>query len=478
MTKAKEKLPLTEGPLFWRIITFALPIMATGILQILYNMADNIVVGRFSGDENALGAVGSTSSLTNLTINLLLGIAAGTSVVVAQAFGARQEKTVSRAVHTALLFSLGGGLVFMGIGLLVSRPALLLMGTDPHFIEGAVLYFRIICFGIPATAVYNFGAAILRSIGDSKTPLVILASTGLVNVGLNFLFVLAFNMSVEGVAIATIVSQYLSAITVVGWLMIKKNQCYAFSLKKLCFDVKLLGRILRFGVPSGIQGSLFSISNILLTSSINSLAQLPQYGKHVVTAYTVSGNIDAITFTACNSFHHAAMTFTGQNYGAKKYDRIKTIVFFVLVQVTAMGILVSQTELLFGRQLASLYIDSELAPEIQAHITDMAMEIMTLLLNVYFICGIMDALSGILKGLGYAFIPMIMSLAGICGFRMIWVFAVFPHLKTTTGLLLCYPLSWGSTILMFIPLLIVAWHKLKKQRADEATEQEQITTST
>ena len=461
MTKIKKNSNFTEGPLFWRIILFALPIMATGVLQILYNMADNIVVGQFSGDETALGSVGSTSSLTNLIVNLLLGIAGGTSVVVAQAYGAKQEKVVSRAVHTALTFSLIGGIVFAIIGLAISEPALVAMKTKPALLEGAILYFRIICIGIPASSVYNFGAAILRSVGDSKTPLIILASTGLVNVGLNFLFVLGFSMSVDGVAIATIVSQYLSAITVVTVLWIRREQSYGFSFKNFCFDFRIFRRILRFGVPAGLQGSMFSISNVLLTSGVNQLAD------SAIKAYTISCNIDAITYTACNSFHHAAMTFTGQNYGAGKYGRIKRVIFLSLIQVTLFGIAIGQLELLFGDQLASLYIaaDDPNREEIMA----ITSEILLLLLNTYFLCGIMDVLSGLLKGLGYSLAPMIMSLTGICVFRVIWVFTVFTIeiFHTPTGLLLCYPLSWSLTALMFIPTLIFAWFKLKRQRKQE-----------
>ncbi len=466
MTKAKTrlKLPLTEGPLFYRIFLFALPIMATGILQIVYSMADNIIVGRFSGDENALGAVGSTSSLTNLSINLLLGIAAGASVVIAQAYGARHEKVVSRTVHTALSFSVIGGVFLMILALIISRPVLTLIGTEPSFLSGAILYYRIIALGLPASAIYNFGAAVLRSIGDSKTPLIILASTGLVNVGLNFFFVMSFNMSVEGVAIATIVAQYLSAVTVVITLMRRKNECYSFSFKKICLDRLILGRILRFGVPSGIQSAMFSISNILLVSSINSLARLPEYGKHIVTAYTISGNVDALTYITCNSFHHAAMTFTGQNYGARKHDRIKKVFLFALIQVVIMGISIGQLELLFSREIASLYIDANLAVEEKEHIIELTLEILNLLLNVYFICGIMDVLSGTLKGLGYAIAPMITSLSCVCGLRFLWVYLVFPALYTPTGLLLSYPVSWSLTALVMGVLLIFAWVKLKKQR--------------
>lgn len=452
-----KKLSFTEGPLFWRIVLFALPIMATGVLQILYSMADNIVVGQFSGDPNALGAVGSTSSLTNLTINLLIGISVGTSVVVAQSFGAKNENMVSRTVHTALTFALFGGLAFMGIGLFISRPALVLMGTQPELLEGAVLYFRIICIGIPATAIYNFGAAVLRSIGDSKTPLIILSTTGLVNVGLNFLFVIVCHMTVEGVAIATIVSQYLSAISVVLVLMMRGKECYGFSFKKLVFDTTLLGRILRFGIPSGLQSSIFSVSNILLTSGINTL------GTAAITAFTISNNIDSLTFTACNSFHQAALTFTGQNYGAGKPERIKKIIIYSLIQVAIAGILVGQTVLFFGDPIANLYVNA--SDPNRADIMKYTMEIMQLLLTTYFICGLMDVLSGVLKGLGYSIIPMIVSLVCICGFRIIWRFAVFPleRFNTPAGLMFCYVISWSLAGLTFAVLVIRALFKLKKK---------------
>jgi len=465
MAKNKIKLPLTEGPIFWRIILFALPIIATGVLQVLYNMADNIVVGRFSGDPTALGSVGSTTSLTNLILNMLLGIAVGTSVVVSQAYGAKSDKTVSRAVHTALTFSIIGGLVLMAIGLAISRPALVLMKTQPEMLEGAVLYFRIICIGIPASAVYNFGAAILRSIGDSKTPLIILSSTGLVNVGLNFFFVLACKMSVAGVAIATIVSQYLSAILVIVVLWSKKGESYCFSPKRLCIDFEILKRILRFGIPSGIQSSLFSISNVLLTSGINSLSN-----PYIVTAYTVSNNIDAITFISCNSFHQAALTFTGQNFGAKKHDRIKRVVIYSLLQVAFFGIVIAQTELLFSDQLASLYISSTDPGKEQ--ILAFTRDILLVLLNTYFICGIMDVLSGILKGLGYSLVPMIISLVGICGIRIAWVSFVFPleQFNSHVGLCLSYPISWSLTICMLLPTVIVALRRLNRQRKSEAKE--------
>ena len=464
MTRTKKKVSFTEGPLFFKILIFTLPILATGLLQMLYTIADNIIVGRFSGDPNAIGAVGSTSSLTHLTINLLTGIAIGAGVVVAQAYGAKQDKVVSRAVHTSIVFSAVGGITFMLIGLLLSRPALELMGTRPELIDDAVLYFRIICLGIPATAIYNFGGAVLRSIGDSRTPLIILSSTGLVNVGLNVLFVLVFDMTVDGVAIATITSQYLSAVGVMSVLMKRCGENYGFSFKKLCFDVPLLKRILRYGIPSGIQSSLFSISNIMLTSGMNSLSNA------AIKAHTITGNINSIAFIASNSFHQAATTFAGQNFGAKKIDRIRRVTFFCLIQGVLTSILVTQTELLFSDALISLYLDP--SDPNKAETVALANGILALLMNTYFICGIMDVMTGVLKGFGRVLAPMISSLSCICVFRALWVSFAFPlePIHNPTGLMACYPISWAMNICILTPLIIYTFRSVsRKFKAEEDT---------
>ena len=464
MFKKHEKFSLTEGPVFWRIILFVIPIMLTGILQVFYSMADNIIVGRFSSNENALGAVGSTTSLTNLILNMMFGISSGTAVVVAQSFGAKRDRDVSRTVHTSLTFSVFIGIFLMAVGLLISRPALELMDTKPELIDDAVLYMRIICLGIPATSIYNFGAAILRSVGDSKTPLYILSISGILNVLLNLLFILAFNMSVDGVAYATIISQYLSAVAVVTILMLRKNRSYTFSFNQLCFDTTIMKRILRFGIPAGIQSSLFNVANILLTNGINTLPS-----KHTIKAYTITNNIDALTYTACNSFMQAAMTFTGQNYGAKKPERIKKILIFSIIQVTVVGLTIGILELVFSNQLSSLYINAQ-DPN-REEIMSIARDMMMLLLPTYFLCGIMETLAGTLRGLGYSLSPMLATLACACGFRIIWRFVVFPLEKfnSPVGLLLCFPISWVMTISIHIILLTLAFRKLKKLMPQKST---------
>ena len=457
MLSKKIKRDFTEGPLFFRITLFALPIMLTGILQICYNMADHIVVGQFSGNPNALGAVGSTSSLTSLIINLLLGISGGTGVVVAQLYGARDDKRLSRAVHTAMIFSLIGGLLVAGVGFAVSRPVLSIMGTKPEIFDMATLYLRIICIGIPANSVYNFGASILRSTGDSRTPLIILASTGLINVILNLVFVILCDMSVEGVAIATIIAQYLSAATVVTVLCRRRNEPYGFSFKTLCFDKALMLKIFRYGIPSGVQGCMFSIGNVLMTSAVNTLPTT------TVTANTIAGNIDAVTYTAMNSFAQASMTFVGQNYGAMKRDRIKKSIIYCLIQVLVIGAMVSGTELIFGKQLVGLFLDKSAAES--EIIAKTALELITFLLSTYLLCGLMDVVSGALKGLGYALTPMLISISCICGLRIFWIYVIFPieKMHTITGLFGAYPVSWSLALIGMSITLLIAHRKLNKR---------------
>ncbi len=455
----KTNKSLTEGPIFFKITLFALPIMFTGILQVLYAMADNIVVGRYSGDELALAAVGSTSALTHLIVNLLIGISVGTGVVVAQNFGANNKENVSKTVHTSLLFSLFGGIVFMIIGLIVAEPALVLIDTKPELLSRAHLYLSIICLGIPATSVYNFGASILRSVGDSKTPLLILGISGILNVILNLFFVIVCGMAVDGVAIATIVSQYASAIAVVAVLMKRKGECYGFSVGKIKdnIDFRLLSRVLRCGIPAGLQSSMFSLSNIILMSAVNT------FPTATVTANTIATNLDGITFIAINSYGQATMTFTGQNFGARKPDRVRKVLLFALIQAIVAGVLIGNAELLLSDSLISLYMKPDTADK--ELVIASAKTIMKIVLGGYFLCGIMEVLSGFLRGLGYSISPMIMSILGICALRISWIKIVFPIEKfnTLSWLYFVYPLSWLFTICMMAVAVFIALRKLRKR---------------
>ena len=472
MIATKGRRDFTEGPLFWRITGFALPIMLTGLLQIAYNMADNIVVGKFSGDPNALAAVGCTGSLTTLIINLLLGLSAGTGVVVAQLYGAKDDRGVSRAVHTALIMALAGGLMFMSVGLIVSRPALTLMGTKPEIIDLSVLYVRIICIGIPANAIYNFGASILRATGDSKSPLIILSSTGLVNVMLNLVFVIALNMSVSGVAIATITAQYISAISVVTVLANKKGAPFRFSFSKLCFDKKLFGNITRFGVPSGLTGAMFSFTNVFIASAVNS------FPTTTVTANTIASNVDALTYTAMNSFYQAAITFTAQNYGAFKLDRIKKSIAYCLIQVASIGSIVSGLELIFMERIIGLYLDKS-DPSYMT-VVDTAKGLITMLLIAYILCGLMDTVCGALRGMGYALPPMLVSIGCICGIRLFWIFVIFPleRMHSLVGLYTVYPISWTAALIGMSTIACFALKRVKrlceeKEKRENAEREEE-----
>lgn len=457
MTSVKTKKNFIEGPLFVRMFLYAVPIMLTGILQMLYNMADHIVVSQYSGDETALAAIGSTASLINLVLGLLMGIGGGASVVAAQFIGAGRRDEVSRTSHTSMLFSFFGGLFIMCIGLLISEPVLALMGTKAGIFNGALLYFRIICIGFPATAVFNFGAAILRAAGDSKMPLYILTTSGIVNVILNLFFVIVCNMTVDGVAVATVISQYVSAICIMLVLIKRKDEDYSVSLRKLRIDKRILIRILRLGIPAGLQGCLFSLSNVILTSAVN------QFDTVTITAKTIQGNIDAFTYTVMNAYFQTVLTFTGQNYGAMRVDRVRKTLFYGLFQVVAVGIIVSRLEILFIEPLCSLFIEA--GSMNYDLIMQEAKAASIFNLRFYFICGIMEVLSAAVRGLGYSISPMLTVLIGACGLRVLWVYLVFPNERfhTLKGLLTCYPVTWAITCLALAVLLAVAFHKFNKK---------------
>ncbi len=457
MDRIKPKVDFTEGPMFWRIFLFALPIMLTGMLQIFYNMADHIVVGNFSGDDLALAAVGSTASFTNLIISLLMGIAAGASVTIAQFYGAKNDGAVSRAVHTSMTFSAIGGVFVCIFGILIARPALALIGINADILDRAVLYFQIVAIGFPALSVYNFGASVFRAIGDSKTPLLILSLSGIVNVLLNLLFVIAFNMTVDGVAIATVISQYVSAVWIVAALAKRRGECYGFSFSKISIDGRILLRILRFGIPTGIQSSLFSLSNVVITGAVNT------FPTATITAKTIEGNIDGITYTSMNCFLHAAMTFTGQNYGANKVDRVKKTLIYCLIQVAVVGIAVSQLELLFAESLCSMFVDTSMAG-VDVIIKE-AVNMMYIIMPLYFLCGFMEVFSGTLRGLGYSVFPMLISLGGACLSRIVWVSFIFPlpEFNSVWGLFIIYPISWAATAAVLMVLLVCVLIRLSKK---------------
>lgn len=456
-----QRRSFTEGGLFFKILLFALPIMATSILQMLYAAADNIVVGRFSGDEVALAAVGCTSAYTNLIINLLIGVSSGAAVVCAQHFGAGRREALSRAVHTAMTVSVIGGILFMALGLLTHRPVMDLMINDEVIFEKACLYVLIICLGVPATSVYNFGAAILRSVGDSKTPLIILSSSGLLNVALNLVFVIGCGMSVEGVATATIISQYASAIAVVAVLMIRRGECYHFDPRKMTIDGASLKRMLAIGIPAGLQSSAYSISNLFIIKGVNT------FDRPYISANTIAGNVDNILYVSMVAFTQAAMTAVGQNYGAGKRDRINKTLFYTLVQAIGTGLIVSTVIFLFKENIVALYVDTN--DVLYDEVVAATVRWISFFIYPYIICGVFEVLSGFLRGLGNSTGTMVTVLTCCCLTRILWVSFVFPYLPhEIESLIWCYPISWTLSVISAVGILIYEMIKLKRVLALKA----------
>ena len=421
------------------MLFYAIPIILTGLLQIFYNLADNIIVGKFSGDEFALAAVGATSELTRMIINLLMGIGAGAGIIVAQAYGAGDKNKISKAVHTSITFSLLAGIFFAALFFLAARPALMLMDINPVFIDKSILYMQITAFGVPASAVFNYSAGIVRSIGDSKTPLWILSSSGLLNVALNLFFVIFLDMSVDGVALATVISQYASAIAILFVVTGKKNEAWAFSFKKMNIDLRILKASLLLGVPQALQSAMLNFANVTLVSSMNT------FDAYVFTGYTINCQFQSIVDGVMTGFIIAATVFTAHNYGAKDFYRVKKVLALSLLQVTLFGVLTGQLVLLFKKPLAMLFLQEN--SEGLDTVLEVSASMSMLVISLYFLVGVLGVLSGSHRGLGCSVTQMILHVSGIFGTRFIWITLIFPLIKTPIGLMICYPLSWIITIL-------------------------------
>lgn len=424
---------MLSGPLYKNLILYSLPLMASGILQLLYNAADVIVVGRWAGSES-LAAVGSCGSLMNLVINLFMGLSVGTSVVVAQRMGARRYADVGRAVQTSITVSAIGGVLIGAFGFVFARTALQLMDSPEDVIGLATLYIRICFLGVPAIMVYNFGAAVLRAVGDTKRPLYFLAVSGVVNVVLNLVSVIVFGMGVAGVAIATILSQYISAVLVVLCLA-RSHECFRFDIHHPSICGKDLAEMVRIGLPAGIQGTLFSFSNVIIQSTVNS------FGSVVMAGNSAASNLEGFIYTSMNALHHAALTFSGQNYGARQYRRTGRVLVDCLVLVSAVGLALGTLMYLFRVPLLGIYTPE---PDV---IAAGAIRCSVICLT-YFTCGTMDVMVGGLRGLGYSIVPMIVSLLGACGMRIVWIYTVFVLHPTLEWLYVSYPISWVLTTLI------------------------------
>ena len=421
---------MTHGPLLGKIVRFAIPLAISGILQLLFNAADIIVVGQFVGPQ-ALAAVGSTSALINLIVNLFIGLSVGANVLVAQYYGASDTKALRETVHTSVLASLIFGCIVLVIGITLAAPMLELMGTPEEVLDQACLYMRIYFIGMPASMLYNFGAAILRAVGDTQRPLYFLFIAGIVNVLLNLFCVIVLHMGVEGVAIPTVISQCVSA-TLVLLCLVKSDAVYRVNLKELHIYKEKLLQMIKIGVPAGIQSATFSISNVLIQSTINSFGSIAMAGS------TAGGNIEGFVWTAMDAFTQSTLSFTGQNYGAKKFHRITKVVWYNLGLVTVVGLVLGIGAYLVGPWVLQVYSSD---PEVIAY----GLERMLLVCTPYALCGVMNVLVGAMRGLGSSLTPMVVSIFGVCVLRVVWIYTVFPLDPSFAMLFLSYPVTWAVT---------------------------------
>ena len=443
----RYQLDMTEGRLLPKILLFSLPLMASSVLQLLFNAADVVVVGKFAGSE-ALAAVSSTTSLINLITQLFIGLSIGVNVVVAKHIGEKDFDKTYRSVSTSIIISLVGGVIVTVVGFLFCKTMLQLMGSPDDVIDLSALYLKIYFLGTIAMMLYNYGSAILRAQGDTQRPLKFLTLSGVLNVILNLIFVIVLKMSVAGVALATIISQYISAVLIMICLM-KEKYPFGISLKEMTFDADEFKQILVIGLPAGIQGTVFALSNVTVQSSINS------FGKIVMAGNGAASNLEGFVYVAMNTFYQSAISFTSQNLGAKKYERLTPILFTCLGCVLVTGAVLGIGLWYFGDIFLSIYSSD---PEvISAGIIRLSY-----IGKIYFLCGTMDVLCGCLRGMGYSLIPMINSLLGSCAFRLVWLATVFKIYHTQDMVYIVYPLSWIITITLHLILYIYVRKKMQK----------------
>lgn len=448
--KNKYEMDMCSGSLLPKILLYSLPLMLSGILQLLFNAADIVVVGRFAGND-ALAAVGSTSSLINLLVNVFMGLSVGTNVMVARFYGAGQKKELEEMVHTAILTSVVSGVILIFVGLILSRPALLLMDTPENVIDQSVLYIRIYFVGMPAMMLYNFGSAVLRAVGDTRRPLYFLMIAGVINVVLNLFFVISLSMGVAGVALATIISQAVSAILVLLCLM-RSESDYRVELKKLRIVKDKMLKMIQIGLPAGMQGALFSVSNVLIQSSVNSFGSIAMAGN------TAAQNLEGFVYTAMNALHQTCISFTGQNYGAKQYKRMGKILLICQGCVIVVGVLMGNGVYLAGGTLLKLYSPD---PEVIQY----GMLRLSYICTTYALCGMMDVMVGSLRGMGYSIMPMLVSLTGACLFRIVWIMTIFKVHHSLEILYVSYPISWGLTFAVHLLCFLVVYGRIRRQKA-------------
>lgn len=437
------QLDMTKGSIFWVLLKFSIPLICSSILQLLFNAADVIVVGQFAGDES-LAAVGATTAIINLLVNLFVGLSVGTTVVAANFFGSDRKNDLSQTVHTAMLISFIGGIILAIIGVVFSKQILHITKTPDEILDLATVYLKIYFAGILPTVVYNFGCALLRAKGDTKRPLYVLLFSGFINVILNLIFVIVFNMSVAGVALATVISQIIASVFIIKFL-IDENSAFKLIFSKLKINLQIFIKIIKIGVPAGFQGIIFSLSNVIIQSAINS------FGANVIAGNSAASNLEGFVYIAMNGFAQGALTFVSQNLGAQKYDRIKKSVGISLGCILVIGLILGNVIVLFGNNLLRLYSENPA-------VIDYGMNRLRLICSIFVLCGLMDVMGNIIRGLGHSFLPMIITLIGACGIRILWIKTIFEVSKfhTCETIYISYPISWIATfIALFISFLFI-----------------------
>ncbi len=446
--KRTYSVDMIHGSILNKLFIYALPLILSGLLQLFFNAADIIVVGKYSG-ATALAAVGSTGALINLLINLFVGLSIGTNVLVARFIGANQHDDVEETVHTSLKVALIGGVLMIFVGFFFSKPLLELMGTPNDVIDQSVLYMRIYFLCMPAFMVYNFGSAVLRAVGDTRRPLYYLAISGVINVVLNLIFVVNFNMGVAGVALATAISQVISALFITNSLM-RSDGPIRLTKHKLTISKDKLFQMMKIGLPAGFQGIVFSLSNVLIQSSVNS------FGSTVMAGNTAAGNIEGFVYIAMNAIYQTSLSFTSQNFGAKNFNRIKKVTLYCMVIVSGVGLLLGVLAYVFGETLLSLYTSD-------LQVIEYGMIRLSIISVLYFICGIMDVLCGVIRGLGNSVAPMIISLLGVCGIRVLWLVTVFQKFNSLETIYVSYPITWTIAVIAQGIFLLFAFKKVRKE---------------
>lgn len=447
MKNNKYEIDMCNGTIMDKLISFALPLMISGMLQLMFNAVDIIVVGRFTGSQ-ALAAVGSTTALICTFTNLFIGVSLGANVLAARFYASGKTKEMSETVHTAILLALISGIAMSVIGILCARESLVLIATPDDIIGQAALYLRIYFLGMPFFMLYNYGAAILRAVGDTKRPLMYLIAAGTANAVLDLILVIIFKMGVAGVAIGTITSQFISCVLVIRCLC-KTDAIYKLYISKLRIKKYYLIQILKVGLPAGIQSTVINFSNVLLQSSVNS------FGEIAMAGYTAANNILGFLSVSVNSVTQACMSFTSQNYGVRKFKRMDKVLADCAILSIIVSVVIGGGSYLLGHQILGIYTRQE-------DVIQCGMEILSISTIPYFLCGLMDMIPGSMRGVGYSAVPMILSIIGTVGTRLVWIYGVFPEHRSLYVLFMSYPVSWGLTIVMQAICLVFVRRKIRK----------------